>query len=395
MENSIKNISREYLQGSRVLIVDDSLMNCEIIVGFLKKAGLTSIETAKNGEEALTKIGSFLPHVVLLDIQMPVMDGYECLRRLRADPAHKHIPVIVQTGVDDVNEKMKVFDVGATDLIFKPINFQELITRIKVHLERHHLLQKLQEYFDQNEEELEISQKMQRGILPSQKIQDNIQNHYGIKLENHFEPSSYLGGDIWGMRPIDEDRFAVYIVDFSGHGVTAALNTFRLHTILEQMTDEWLEPEKILFSINNILYRLLPRGQFATMLYGIVDTRKSTFDYASAAAPPFFLGNENTDEIIQCDTTGTPIGFLPNSQYDVRSIDFPTGSHILLYSDGLTEARGSDDSLLEEERAIKMMLKSYGAPNKESFIKEMMNNFNKWSPARPLNDDLTMVWMQR
>lgn len=395
MREPLHRTGYSFLRDSRILIVDDSEMNCEIIAGYLLKAGVRFIEKAFNGEEAIAKVNNYKPHIVLLDINMPIMDGYECLRRLRADPAHQQLPVIVQTGVENANERVRMFDVGATDLILKPVHFYELIARISVHLDRGQLIQNLQTYVDRNEEELMIARKMQWDLLPTQAVQTAAQCNYGIHLEHHFEPSSHLGGDFWGMCPIDKNRFAIYIVDFSGHGVTAALNTFRLHSILEQLTEERADPEKLLSKVNMLLCRLLPRGQFATMLYGILDTDKSSFTYASAAAPPFFVGSAKTRRIAQHETSGIPLGLLPSARHETRSIDFHVGSYMLLYSDALTEARGPDHSLLEEERAKEMMAASYRPDRGGGFIKEMMINFNNWSPARPLNDDLTLVWLQR
>ena len=105
---------------------------------------------------------------------------------------------------------------------------------------------------------------------------------YGVRLDWHYQPSSELGGDWWGVHAIDDDKFSVFVVDFSGHGVGSAINTFRMHTVLDDLKSLSARPAQYLSVLSDMLFSLLPRGQFATMLYAVVDVLENTVVYASA-----------------------------------------------------------------------------------------------------------------
>ena len=137
-------------------------------------------------------------------------------------------------------------------------------------LERHFLIQELTRYRLRLDHELSAARDMQRQILPSDEDAKEITNRYGCEIAAHYRPSSELGGDFWGIRNIDEDRFMLFTADFSGHGVAASLNTFRLDAIIKEMEVTSPSPADFLANINASLYTLLEAGQFATMLCAII-----------------------------------------------------------------------------------------------------------------------------
>jgi len=136
-----------------------------------------------------------------------------------------------------------------------------------VHLENHILLEKLQNYQERLRSELTNAQKMQEALMPNDLARKLLLENYGLKIQSYFLPSLEIGGDFWSFDPIDEDRVAFHITDFSGHGIGAAINTFRLHTIISELKDKSLKlsSAEAVNHINHSLTAILARGQFATL----------------------------------------------------------------------------------------------------------------------------------
>ncbi|MBO5997847.1 MAG: response regulator, partial [Alphaproteobacteria bacterium] len=254
--------SRPSVAGCRVLIIEDNLSNQTMLYRLLNVIGITMIECATDGIEGLRKVDTFKPDLIILDITMPRMNGYEVLHNLKSSPATQDIPVLIETASDTREARDKTFRTGATDFITKPINPLEFFSRIKVHLENRMLIKHLEKQLNQLNDELVSAQRMQRTLLPTDTMLQNIADRYGIHFAHHFEPSSHLGGDFWEVIPLSDTKLAVYICDFSGHGVSAALNTFRLHALITQMDNINIEiPASAMTMMNTQLLTLLPRGQ--------------------------------------------------------------------------------------------------------------------------------------
>src|SRR5688500_8576381 len=116
-----------------VLIVDDNPNNVALLGGVLREAGY-KVRGAADGEQALKIAASRRPDLILLDLQMPGIDGYEVSRRLKKDPATRDIPIIVISALDDVSDKVKAFEAGAVDYVPKPFQAPEVLSRVGAHL---------------------------------------------------------------------------------------------------------------------------------------------------------------------------------------------------------------------------------------------------------------------
>ncbi len=384
-----EKLSREVLD-SRILIVDDDGVALEFIFTYLESAGFTRLETAVDGADALEKAEQFRPDIVVLDIVMPKMDGFEVCSRLRKNPLFVDLPVIVQTGYDKPEDRQKVFASGATDMVVKPIYKMELIARVRIHLENLHLIRNMRMYRERVESELDFARDMQRNLLPTEALIDTVRETYAIDIASYFMPSSELGGDFWGLIEIDEDKLGVYIVDFTGHGVMSALNTFRLHTLLSEMGEIAADPPAFLSVLNDRLVQLLPTGQFATMIYGVIDRSTNKFTYAAAAAPSvlFLRKSEQTPGLL--DTSGVLLGISKDGVYESNQIDIAEDDIIFLYSDAFTECLSPNKKALEEEGFSALFSHHKSASDSKSLVKGLVENFLDWAEL-PLVDDLTAV----
>lgn len=391
-----------WLESCRVLIVDDAELSREMIAAVLESRGFTDMAFAVDGEDALEKVDSFQPDIVILDLVMPKMDGLEVCRRLRSQKKYRRLPVLVQTGLEDVKSRIDVFRAGATDLVIKPVNSEELIARMQVHLENRFLIGQLQEYRNRMEADLVLAHAMQHELLPRQEVIDRLRLDMNLHIDSLFMPSSALGGDCWGILELPgESGVAVYLVDFSGHGVAPAVNTFRLHALLSDLTnidrDMLSSPADVLGYLNGRLKSLLPRGQFAAMLYMIIEPGEDRVRYAASAFPSPVLCLPGTEghspgEALSIDGSGVPMGLIDDAEFQERTVAFPEGAGLMIYSDGLCDLHVGPEKRMEEEGARK--LAEAAMPLSASFLSETLQPFLKSLDRQPL-DDLTVLLLQR
>lgn len=375
----------------KVLIVDDNAFNRQLLAALMESIGIKALDFAENGVQGLEKLAAFQPDLILLDIMMPEMDGFEMCRRLRAMPEHADLPVLINTALGAPEERAACFAAGATDMVSKPINGQEVIARVKIHLERQDLIRDLKLYRERVEYELSAAKTMQLALLPDQEKLDKIAAKHNFILDSHFETSSELGGDFWGVFDLSPTKMGVFLTDFSGHGVTAAINAFRLHTLISHLPPNDLEPGTWLKQINIELKQLLPPGQFATMIYGILDRERNVFTYAAAGATSPILCQNGKFE--PQDASGIFIGFFDGAEYENREITLNPGDGIFLYSDALSECVGYNGLALDDDGVIEE-LASACEKSKVNPLPFLIERFYQLTP-RPLNDDLTAVWFFR
>src|SRR5262249_7620914 len=203
------------LSESRVLIVDDIKANVDVLVHALGDDYKLSV--ALNGESALRSAEKNPPDLVLLDIMMPGMDGYEVCRRLRASPRTREVPIMFLSALEDVVNKARGFEVGGNDYLTKPFEVLEVKARV-------HSLLRAKAYSDAVKEklasELRIARDIQLGILPSDVSAATLGT--GLEAAAVLEPARAVGGDLYEVLPAD-DRVVVVVGDVSGKGIPAAL----------------------------------------------------------------------------------------------------------------------------------------------------------------------------
>jgi len=386
-------LSQDEVLGCRLLVVDDVPVNCELIASYLELAGFSAIETAADGVEALEKVGNFRPDLLLLDLSMPRMDGYEVCRRLRADSTNSDLPILVETALDEPGQRAAAFKAGATDLVTKPINRDELIARVRIHLERRLMIGNLLRFHDRLEGELATARQMQAAMLPSHKRIRRIEEEYGLRIAAHFEPSDELGGDFWGMRRLSRRRLGVFLVDFTGHGVTAAMNTFRLQSLMGDRWDHAEDPAEFLTALNAALVPLLPSNQFATMFYAAIDVDEGDLTFAAAASTDPFLGRKGSCDLIRGDGQGLPLGISANATYENRRLAFAPGNLLFLYSDALLDPVESDEEFVAEEHLGRIVGQAFESADQRSPLDVVIDDYRSRNENGP-TDDVTAVLLQ-
>jgi sigma-B regulation protein RsbU (phosphoserine phosphatase) len=267
-----------------------------------------------------------------------------------------------------------------------------LLARVRLHLENRALISRLQLYHNRVNAELSVARSMQANLLPS--LSEIAEMRFSAKLDVAavFEPSSELGGDLWGLRSIDANRIALYSFDVCGHGVTAALNAFRLHTLINSSTaDE--DPAMVLGKLSHRLRPLLARGEYATMLYAFVDLSTNQLHYASAAAPVLAL-QAGVGDTTFLNTAGLPLAVMDGQSYVLRTVDFPPGASLYIFSDALTETQDASGALWESDDLLSFMNGLKDSPNAEAALGRLIEEFRA-KRQYFLDDDLTAICIRR
>ncbi|WP_247894208.1 fused response regulator/phosphatase [Azospirillum sp. B510] len=380
-------------------MVDDTAYNRTLIGMLLAEAGFRNVAFAAGGAEALALIEAAIPDLLILDIMMPGMDGFEVCRRLRARPETADLPILVQTALSAVEERNRAFAAGTTDLVTKPLERTELLARVRIHLEDRVLIRRLQAYRARVEAELSLARSMQEHLLPTPG-QCAMLAASGWRLRAHSVISPHLGGDLWGLLPLGRHRFGVYLLNVGGSGVSAALNAVRLHALVQELGPvHGDDAAALLTALNDRAASLLADGARATiratMTYGVVEAETGRFTYASAdGAPPMVLNGAGTGGDGRPESGrigGLPIGLAPGTRYRCETMTVPHGGVLALYSVAMLEALAAQEAggtgiglgwmiarAEEEEEGFDAVVRSLGSA------------FGEVS-----GDDHTLLWIER
>lgn len=380
------------LRASSILVVEDNEISRLFLHKTLQQNGFTRVTVVESAEAALAQLEEIRPELMILDLMLPGMDGFECCRRLRALPRYHDLPVLVQTAITEPELRVKAFDHGATDFVSKPVYADELVARVRVHLEKRHASKILMQYRDRTARELESARLLQQSILPAARELEDIHEYCGLEVASHYQPCSEIGGDFWGIKRLFPHQAALWLVDFSGHGVASALNAFRLDAYLKEHSLTASRPGDYLSLLNEKLLQLLQRGQFACMFYGIVDTQSNRLYYASACTPHPLVVHADSGRVTMLNGVGNPMG-IGMHRYATQEAEFHPGDLLFIYSDALIETPDHAGNFLSETDIAALLAEHHGLPVGR-IKKALLARFDAHA-AEKLTDDLTFTLCAR
>jgi sigma-B regulation protein RsbU (phosphoserine phosphatase) len=377
------------LHDRRILIADSSPFSRKTLTRFLSWFGVTDVVFAKDGKDVLDRVNEIGANLILLDTNLGSLTGIETCRLLRATPAGRDVPILVQTTSHSDQTRARCFQAGASDVISKPVNPGELIARVGYHLERRAMISELKTFRERIEQDLAMARAMQLALIPKPERVAAVTRPREFRIDFHFESCNEIGGDLWSLHEIDDDRLGILIADFSGHGITAAINAFRFDALVSRRTaTERADPGAMLTGLNDELCEMLPFGQYCTAFYGVLDRGERTLCYASAAQPNPFI-TDLAGAIATLDGSGPFLGCWPGEAYDNRKQPLGAEGFLFLYSDVLTESPDRNGVVLEE-RGLEALVRD--AARSEAPLKTLLDRFA--APRRhPYHDDLTAVWV--
>ncbi len=324
---------------AKILVVDDEKIIRKLLGATLTKNGY-EIDFASNGYEAISKIKNDQFDLILLDVTMPGLDGFEtCRRIINIDP---ELPVIQVTSSTDNESLTKGFEAGALDYIRKPWQTMELLARVKNILRIKAAEKEKQIYFKTLQDDMITASVIMKMILPEWIFLDKK-----MLFVSDYVPSNHVGGDVFNSVKLNDNQYIVYLGDISGHGVQAALFMSAVRTTINLLIDEHKDDFDIttlMTKLNTTLSKDLFKStdSYFTLIFGIVDFAEKTFEYVNCGHPPFIEYNIDTNQVMIHDEKGTiPIGWSPNYVFDeteVGKIDLALNKIIFLYTDGLNES---------------------------------------------------------
>lgn len=312
----------------RILVVDDEPMNIMVLKGVLKHAGY-GIESASNGPEGLEKARAQRPDMILLDVMMPGETGFETCKKLKADPATAHIPVIFITCLDEMANKLAGLDLGAVDYITKPFMAAEVVARVRSHM---NFQRRQGAIIDAQASRLGQVHAAQMALLVSPESLPEA------KFAVHFLPVLEAGGDFYDVLSFGGGQIAYFLADVSGHDLGASFITSSLKALFRQHAAQGKSPAEILAGMNRILCAITTDEVYLTAVCLCLDRSLGTYALASGGHPPVVA---HVDGRAQClDISGLPLGMFETAEYSVLEGAIAEGDRFYMYTDGLAENSG-------------------------------------------------------
>lgn len=311
-----------------ILIVDDSIMSVSHLSRILTKVGY-NVHAVHSGEEALDYIKTSIPDMILLDIIMPGMDGFEVIKRLKTDNEAHDIPVIFLTASDDQDSKVKAFDLGAVDYIVKPFYPQEVKARVKVHLK---MITAMKSIIENQADKMRQIREAQESILL--KPSDLPEAKFSVL----FTPMAEAGGDFYDVIKIAGDLYSYFVADVSGHDIATSYINPAVKALLRQNSSPIYSPEDTIEMMSKVLFQTLPGDKYLTAFYLTLNRRSNKVNFINAGHPPaIYIPVGGEPVILDSDIDGDLIGMFDNTYYRSTEIPVNKGDRIILYTDGLLE----------------------------------------------------------
>ncbi len=371
------------LSESRILIVDDIKANVDILVNALRDDYKLSV--ALDGSAALRSVEKTPPDLVLLDIVMPGLDGYEVCRRLRADEATREVPVMFLSSLEDVQNKAQGFEVGGNDYLTKPFEVLEIKARVRS-------LLKAKAYADAVREamarDLAIAREIQMGILPS----DLAGATKGTGLEVHavIEPARAVGGDLYEVLRVSDSRIVVALGDVSGKGIPAALFMAVALTVLRTLARQFPEPDEILRRLNDELAEQNPRGMFVTLQCLVFDLEQRRVSCAGAGHHQLAVLSPGRPPRLACPSSGRPAGLMLFNPIERETFALEHGDTFVLFSDGVSEAMNPAEDFYGEDRLLSALAATSSATLPE-IVASVMADVRAFAAGAKQSDDITVL----
>jgi len=390
---------------ANILIVDDTPANLQVLSGMLEDRGYVT-RPVTSGKMALQAAQNDPPDLVLLDIIMPGMDGYEVCARLKADAKLKDVPVIFISALNETLDKIKGFGVGAADYVTKPFQFEEVRARVETHLklrrlqvelERHdHHLQELVEeqkaqMLEQlreqarHEAELNVACEMQKRFLPRE-----LPKYPRWEFAARYVPTRVVAGDFYDIIPMSGARTCVVLGDVCGKGVPAALQMTRIMSYFRIVAQTRETPDAIMGFVNNLLATEWSDDTFATAVLCVVDNEEPRISFCSAGHMAPYLLRESTGVVEPIPMeNGFPLSVEAGASFQTTHLQATAGDAFVLYTDGVTEAKNAQGDLFSDARLRDAMRGHRGSA--ESLAQRIVEAVQRFSGIDVQGDDLSLM----
>lgn len=406
-------VSSADILNARILVVDDKETNVRLIDGLLRVAGYASIESTTNPNEVCELHRKNRYDLILLDLQMPGMDGFQVMEGLKEIEEDGYLPVLVITAQPD--HKLRALQAGAKDFVSKPFDLAELRARVHnilevrlLHLETKNYSKVLEATVRELEasrevirlKSLEEGKKIEQELALAQETQESLLPRFLPQFENFRihafnNPTRYVGGDFYDFLQLSSGEWVGVLADVSGKGMPAALLSSMVLGALSMEFRSKTQPQEVLNRVNQLLCKKSLPFQFVTLFLFLLSPH-GMGQFINAGHNPAYLFRSATGMIeeLVSDADSYVLGMFDFASYHSRTLHLYKGDILVVYSDGLTDAQNQQEEMFGEERLLKIIQQE--APSGSHALKpKLLKAIEEFTQGMPQNDDITFVVVEK
>ena len=397
-------VSTADILAAKILVVDNKPDNIRLIEGILRVAGYSTVESTTDPVAVCELYRRNRYGLILLDLQMPGMDGFEVMKCLQEVEGDGYLPVLVITA--QPAHKLRALEAGAKDFVGKPFDMAELLARVHnilevrlLHLESRNQVRELEasrevirlktlEEDERREAELTLAQRTQESLLPR-----SLPHFDGFRIGAYCNPTRYVGGDFYDFPPIHCGGWAGVLADVSGKGMPAALLSSMVLGALASEFRAGTAPHEALNRINALVCDKSLPGQFVT-LFLFVMSPDGTGQYISAGHNPAFLFRSATGKIERLWSEHLFLGMFDFSTYESRPLQLSNGDILVVYSDGVTDAEDPQGEMFGSERLLNA-IRGEAPAGGEALERALLRTLDQFTGGTPQSDDITLLIVEK
>ena len=383
----------------RILVVDDNDDNVYTLKLHLDLEGYIDVETARDGEEAIARLKTDTFDLVLLDVMMPKIDGFQVLTWLKDQARLRDLPVIMISALTELNSMARCIELGAVDYLLKPFNPVLLKARLGATLEKKRLRDEIDAHLARLQEELDAARRLQMAMVPQSFPAPS--SDFPIDLCASMEPAREVGGDLYDFFLTEDGMLCFLVGDVSGKGMAAALFMARTKSLIRIATDLMRSregpsaaPAEIIARVNRELCQNNSDMMFVTLFFGMLRPTSGELEFCNAGHnAPYRL---NGQEIAAIEgAKGVILGVRPDAVYTTGRSSLTPGESIYVFTDGVTEAADGEGQLFAEARLEAVLQAGAGCSTAAEIVKSVGEAVRSFVGAALPSDDITMLAVRR
>lgn len=366
----------------RIVLIDDNANDLAVTRRFLERRGY-DVLPAGSGEEGLRLAAQTGPDAIVVDYRMPVMDGFEVARRIKADPQLQTIPVLMLTGADSAQDVIEGLSAGADDFVTKGSDMEVVLARLRALLRVKAYQDQLRRMNSQMTRDLQIARRVQEALVPAGTFRSS-----NVEIRSAYIPSEMLSGDFYDYF-VQNGSTYLFMADVSGHGLPAAILVSLLKSYIHTEADADRSLAEFMARLNDFLFSVSLPSQFATAQLFRIDGGH-TLVYSNAAHPAFLLFNREKRLTEMIEQPSNLLGAIPHLDFEEHSVAVSPGDTLFIYTDGLTDRRNSSGEFYSIDRIAALLEQSRDA-DVNTLYDAIHHDVTSFSATDEYKDDIAFV----
>jgi serine phosphatase RsbU (regulator of sigma subunit) len=397
-------VSPADILSAPILVVDDQQANVSLLEGMLRIAGYTSVDSTTDPNAVCELHRQNRYSLILLDLQMPGMDGFQVMEGLKEIEQGGYLPVLVITA--QPAHKLRALEAGAKDFVSKPFDLAELRARVHnilevrlLHLGLEETVRELErsrevirlktlEERERSEQELALAEETQKSLLPG-----CVPQFENYRIHAYNVPTRYVGGDFYDFLQLGSGDWMGVLADVSGKGMSAALLSSMVLGALSMEFHSGTPPQDVLARVNRLLCEKSLPGQFVT-LFLFLQNPQGTGQFISAGHNPTYLFRAATGKIQKLFSDAFFLGMFEEATYESRPFQLGVGDILVVISDGVTDAQNPQQEMFGEQRLLQV-IRQEAPSGGQAIEKQLLKSIEEFTQGTAQNDDITFVAVEK